>query len=254
MPPITYLVASVLPNDLFNTRVASEPTVKTRKIYLTMSSSWSEKHEQVIEKCLESENAFRTYLTSPEHPRNVHRAFLAFTGLVNLFSESINEREELEKKVKEHQEARMRMEGALTYVEDQLATLQAAPIAPAAPAPAPMAPTPLIVATPPIVYPTLPINTQAPASVGPAPSTNPTPAPVATLSKTLSGFSHVATSKVVRIPDPPIFHTESTKDTISYRDWHLRMRNKLQANEAHMPTKSLKKSYVQSRVADNALA
>ena len=85
-----------------------------------MSLSWSEKHEQVIEKCLESEDAFRTYLTSTEHLGNVRCAFLAFTGLVNLFSESINEREELEKKVKEHQEARMRMEGALTYVEDQL--------------------------------------------------------------------------------------------------------------------------------------
>ena len=74
----------------------------------------------MIEKCLESKDTFRTYLTSMEHPGNVRRAFLAFTSLVNLFSESINKREELEKKVKEHQEARMRMEGAFTYVKDQL--------------------------------------------------------------------------------------------------------------------------------------
>ena len=32
------------------------------------------------------------------------------------------------------------------------------------------------------------------------------------------------------------------------------MRNKLQANRAHMPTEALKKSYVQSRMVDNALA
>ena len=34
------------------------------------------------------------------------------------------------------------------------------------------------------------------------------------------------TLKVVQIPDPSIFHADSTKDTISYRDWHLQIRNK----------------------------
>ena len=34
--PSTNLVASVLPNNLFNTRVASKPTVKTQKTYLTL--------------------------------------------------------------------------------------------------------------------------------------------------------------------------------------------------------------------------
>ena len=67
--------------------------------------------------------------------------------------------------------------------------------------------------------------------------------------------SHVATnSKMVRIPDFFIFHVNSTKNTILYRDWHLQMRNKLQANKAHMLTKTLKKSYMQNRVADNTLA
>ena len=88
-----------------------------------MSSNWSEKHEQVIEKCLESKETFRTYLTSTEHPGNVRCAFLAFTGLVNLFSESINKREKLEEKVKELGHAKSCMEGALTYVKDQLRQL-----------------------------------------------------------------------------------------------------------------------------------
>ena len=65
--------------------------------------------------------------------------------------------------------------------------------------------------------------------------------------------SHVATNKVVRIPDPSIFHADSIKDTISYGDWHLQMKNTLQANRAHMPTKTTKKFYVQSCIADNAL-
>ena len=66
--------------------------------------------------------------------------------------------------------------------------------------------------------------------------------------------SSYVTTKVVRIPDLSIFHVDSTKDTITYKDWHLQMKNKLQANEAHIPTGFLKKSYMQSRVADNALA
>ena len=214
----------------------------------TMSSNWSEKHEQVIEKCLESEETFRTYLTSTEHPGNVRRAFLAFTGLVNLFSESINEREELEKKVKEHQEARMRMEGALTYVEDQLATLRAAPIAPAAPAPAPVAPTPPIVATPPIVYPTLPINTPVPAT---APTSmapgSPTPSETEP-----SNRSHVA--RVIKIPDPDRFYADKAKDEITYEDWHLQMLSKMSINASTMPSEKAKHNYVQSCVGGHALA
>ena len=105
-----------------------------------MSLSWSEKYEQVIETCLESEEAFRTYIT--ENPSNSRRAFLAFRTLVRLFSESVDDREKLEEKVKELDHAKSRMEGVLTYVEDQLNTLRAAPVAPmaSAPAPAPASP------------------------------------------------------------------------------------------------------------------
>ena len=62
-------------------------------------SSWSEKHEQVVEQCLESEEAFRAYLTS--ETSNVCRAYKAFVRLVRIFSDSIDEREKLVEKVKE---------------------------------------------------------------------------------------------------------------------------------------------------------
>lgn len=50
------------------------------------ATSWSEKHKQVIEQCLESEEAFRTYLT--DNTSNVRRAYTAFIALVRLFSKS----------------------------------------------------------------------------------------------------------------------------------------------------------------------
>ena len=100
-----------------------------------------------------------------------------------------------------------------------------------------------------------PVALVGPAHVATSAPASPPPMPLEYDAPSASkSSSHVVTSKVVRIPDPPIFHADLAKDTITYRDWHLQMRNKLQANEAHMPTKSLKKSYVQSRVADNALA
>ena len=176
----------------------------------------------------------------------------------------------MEKKVNELEHAKSRIERALTYVEEQLNTLRAASLAPPALIPSPPALTasPVVpIATHPIQYPTLPMQfpvalvastyvaTSAPASVA---HVAPAPAPItpALLDYNVPSepSSHVATSKVVRIPDPLIFHADPTKDTIKYRDWHLQMRNKLQANGTHMPTEALKKSYVQSRVADNALA
>ena len=112
----------------------------------------------MIETCLESEEAFNTYLT--DNPTHVRRAYLAFRSLVRLFNESVDNREELEKKVNNLEHAKSCMEGALTYVEDQLNTLQAglstspAPPAPMpSPASAPVAP----MAANPIRYPLLPI-------------------------------------------------------------------------------------------------
>ena len=43
-------------------------------------------------------------------------------------------------------------------------------------------------------------------------------------------------------------------DKVLYKDWLLKMRNKLRANDSYMPTKFLKMSYIQSFVADNALS
>ena len=232
-----------------------------------MSSSWSERHEQVIEQCLASEEAFRAYVTSSEHPSNVRRAYLAFRGLVRLFSESVDDREELEKKVNELEHAKSRIEGALTYVEEQLNTLRAAPPA-APPASMPSPPTPVApMATHPIHYPTLPIQSPtapfpatAPASVAPdfahVATSDPTPALVTTPSETHetpsepSGRPH----RVIKIPDPPIFHGKPGMDEISYKDWLLKMKTKLRVNDVLMPTEFYKTSYIESRLADNALA
>ena len=64
---------------------------------------------------------------------------------MRLFSESVDNREKLEEKVKELDHAKSRMEGALTYVKYQLNTLRAAlqapmPSAPALASPPPPAP------------------------------------------------------------------------------------------------------------------
>ena len=167
----------------------------------------------MIEQCLESEEAFKIYLT--DNPTHVRRAYLAFRALVRLFSESVDDREELEKKVNELEHAKSRMEGALTYVEEQLNTLRAAPPAPVAP-----------MATHPVRYPTLPI--QSPTAPDPAHVASPAPASVAP-SVTMPP-DHKATSepsgrphRVIKIPDPPIFHGKPGVDEILYKDWLLKM-------------------------------
>ena len=180
----------------------------------------------VLEHMLKSKKILRTYISNNS---NIHHAYKVCKRLLRVASEAIEERNQraaevatleaemttLKEKVKEHENARMRMEGALTYVEDQLATLRAAPIDPAASAPAPVAPTPSIVATPPIVYPTLPINTPAgvPASVAPVPPTTPLDHDV---SSEPSDRSHMA--RVIKIPDPDRFYADKGKDEITYED------------------------------------
>lgn len=73
-------------------------------------------------------------------PRNANRAFDDRDRLAAEV-ETLKERNKaLVEDVKEQQDARMRMEGALTYVEEQLATLRAFPAAP--PAAPPSSPTP----------------------------------------------------------------------------------------------------------------
>ena len=206
----------------------------------------------MIETCLESKEAFRTYIT--KNLSNARRAFLAFRGLVRLFSESVDDREKLEGKVKELDHAKSRVEGALTYVEDQLNTLRAAQpaLAPAlAPAPALVAP----MATHPIRYPTLPMQ----SPVAPVASTHvATPAPASPSMPleynipSASDRSHVA--RVIKIPDPDRFYADKVKDEITYKDWHLQMLSKMSINASTMPLEEAKRGYVQSRVGGYALA
>ena len=151
--------------------------------------------------------------------------------------------------VKKQQDSRMCMEGALTYVEDQLATLQAALT--------------LIAPTPPIVYLTLLINTPVPANaptfVAPA-STHIATVPSSVVldsstpleTKPTSERSHVA--RIIKILDPNQFYADKAKDDISYEDWHLQMLGKMTINALTMPTKAAKHDYVQSQTGGHALA
>ena len=86
-----------------------------------MSLSWSERHKQVIKECLESKEAFKTYLTN--NPTDVRRAYLVFRTFVRLFSKLVDNQEKLEKKVNNLEYAKSCIEGALTYMKDQLNTL-----------------------------------------------------------------------------------------------------------------------------------
>ena len=61
-------------------------------------------------------------------------------------------------------------------------------------------------------------------------------------------------ARLIKIPDPPKFYGKPAIDSISYKDWLLQIWNKLRANEAYMPNKFLKISYIVSLVADKALA
>lgn len=98
------------------------------------------------------------------------------------------------------------MEGALTYVEDQLSALRSytAPAPPPMPSPAP--------------------PQQQPEAVTPTSSNSP--------DDTATEPGRV---KVVKIPDPSVFD-RSEKDQILYDDWHLQMLNKMSANEELIST------------------
>ena len=182
-----------------------------------MSSSWLERHKQVIETCLESKEAFNTYLT--DNPTHVRRAYLAFRALVKLFSESVDNREELEKKVNNLEHAKSRVEGVLTYVEDQLNTLRAglsASPAPPAPMPSPASAPVAPMATHPIRYLSFPIQSPVPAHVAsPAPASL-TPTPSEYNVPSANDQSHVA--RVIKIPDPDRFYADKGKDDITYED------------------------------------
>ena len=101
----------------------------------------------VLEHMLKSEEVFWIYLSNNS---NIYQAYKACARLLRVAGEAIDEQNQrvakaagLQQKVKKHQNARMHIEGALTYVEEQLNTLQAAsppPPMPFPPASAPVAP------------------------------------------------------------------------------------------------------------------
>ena len=177
----------------------------------------------VLEHMLKSEEVFRTYISNNS---NIHHAYRVCKRLLKVASEAIEERNQraaevatleaemttLKEEVKQHENAKMRMEGALTYVENQLATLQVAPAAPAPP-PAPASST-VAAPTPPIVYPTLPATSFAHVA-SPAPA-SPTPTLLEYDVPSASNRSHVA--RVIKIPDPDRFYADKGKDEITYED------------------------------------
>lgn len=58
--------------------------------------------------------------------------------------------------------------------------------------------------------------------------------------------------KVVKIPDPLIFHA-SIENIILYENWYLQMLSKISINKSEMLTKKLKWSYLVSCTTGNAL-
>ena len=159
---------------------------------------------------------------------------MAFRALVQLFSESVDDQEKLEEKVKELDHAKSRVERALTYFEDQLNTLRAAQPAPMPSAPSSVAP----MAIHPIRYPTLLTQslTTAPASVVPvlahvASSAPASPLPMPSeydIPNKPSDRNHMA--RVIKIPDPDTFYADKAKDEITYEDWHLQLLSKMSIN------------------------
>ena len=131
------------------------------------------------------------------------------------------DKSKLRHKVDEQKERVLRMEGALTYVKEQVADLRANR------------------------------NAQPPPPPPPGDQATPPPAtpPPATPSETTSTGEN---KKIVVFPDPPVF--DGKEKEILYDHWLLRMRNKMTANKKMMPAELLKKSYMQSRVSGNALA
>ena len=56
-----------------------------------------------------------------------------------------------------------------------------------------------------------------------------------------SAESHNA--RVIKIPDLPTFYADTTKDKISYEDWHLQMRSKMSVNKLSMLIEAAKKKH-----------
>ena len=143
-----------------------------------------------------------------------------FKQLEQVWNAAEKEVDTLKKEVKELEQAKYRMEGALTYVESQLNTLRATPLATTPPnhvapsvaasnAPPPVVADPL----PNPLYPTLP---PAPASVPVAASpTTGVAFPTPSDSEDIPAEPSRQGLKVVKIPDPLVFHA-STEVKISY--------------------------------------
>ena len=147
---------------------------------------------------------------------------------VSEWNQLIAEIATLKKKVQEQQDAKMRIESMLTYVEDQLAIFQAAP-----PAATPLSlDAVLIVLSPPSTH-----------AFGMFSRLN-------NLLTELSGQC----IKVIWILDPSKFHEKPGINLIPYCDWLLQMQNKLRVNKCYILIKLLKITYLQRCVADNALA
>ena len=121
----------------------------------------------------------------------------------------------LRQKQDEQKKSILRMEKALTYVEEQMVELQTKQHC---------KPTPLP-----------PSSTQA----MPPPAM---PPPATLLEPTLIGES----KKIIVVSDPSIFNGDKKEKKGLYDHWLLQMHNKMTANEKIIPTEILKKAYVQS--------
>ena len=171
-----------------------------------------------------ADDNFSAVMAALQHIRDEYRDTLAAH---NLLAEEVDELREVVHKLKEdnnqllqeadqHKQARLRTEGALSYVKDQLAVLRANQMA------APRVP---------------------PAQVS---TQSATPPPDGQ-----SVVTSIDSTKVIEIRDPEVF---DGKDLTKFSGWLLQVKSKMRANAIFMPTEELRMAFVTSLLTDDALA
>ena len=182
---------------------------------------------------LNTQDEFRNFLADARYVKEAYKAYKWFwkehEDGVEMYNQLLRDKKavdennsRLRQEKNEQKKSVLRMKGAFTYVERQVAKLQAKQHCEPTPQPPPNNQTMLPQATPPPATPSEPI---------------------------LVGES----KKIVVVPDPPIFNGDRKEKKVLYNYWLLQIRNKMTANEKMMPTKILKWTYVQSWVSSNAL-
>jgi hypothetical protein len=55
-----------------------------------------------------------------------------------------------------------------------------------------------------------------------------------------------------KLPDPPVFHNDTGKDTMKFEAWHRQLTKKLSVNDDHFADDAAKQAYIESRLGGKA--